>query len=176
MTRRSSAAPRQASDQPDERLADSIDHLTAELRVLREVLDEIREDFSWLTRNGLPIQPIEHVHVKRMALDPCAEDWGEHLEIERSSYAPRSAASPLESDTLDSVVADLKTSFEAAAQGHLEMVLTALDGVRAEILTALRRRRGEASGESVQSPDHPSSPPPASTLSAPLPPPPGRLF
>jgi len=36
------------------------------VRCLREVLDEIREDLSWVIRNGLPVQPVEHVHVKRI--------------------------------------------------------------------------------------------------------------
>lgn len=144
--------------------------------MLRQVMDEIREDFSWLTRNGLPVQPIEHVHVKRMALDPCADDWGERLEIERSTYHPRGAASPLDSEALDHIADELKTTMEAVAQGQLEVVLTALDGVRAEILNSLKRRRGgpagESSGESPVARTH--SPEPA-IPSGPKPPP-GQLF
>ncbi len=163
-------------------LANAVDRLTAELSVLRQVIDEIREDFSWLTRNGLPIQPIEHVHVKRMALDPCAKGWGERLEIEQTAYLPRASASPLESNTLDDVVDDLKTTFEAALQGQLEVVLTALDGVRAEILGALRRRRGEPAGDSSRarsstSSSRSASSSPSSSTSDPAPkPPPGQLF
>lgn len=175
-------------------LALAVDRLTGELAMLRQVLDEIREDFSWLTRNGLPVQPIEHVHVKRMALDPCADDWGERLEIERSTYHPRGAASPLDSDSLDHIADDLKVTMEAVAQGQLEIVLTALDGVRAEILTVLRRRRSDPAGESAvaagsSSPSSSSSRSPSSSLpssdsssssppaddSTPKPPP-GRLF
>lgn len=130
-------------------LALAVDRLTGELAMLRQVLDEIREDFSWLTRNGLPVQPIEHVHVKRMALDPCADDWGERLEIERSTYHPRGAASPLDSEALDHIADDLKVTMEAVAQGQLDIVLTALDGVRAEILTVLGRRRSDPAGESA---------------------------
>lgn len=168
-------------------LAEAVERLTAELSVLRQVIDEIREDFSWLTRNGLPVQPIEHVHVKRMALDPCAEDWGERLGIERSTYLPRASASPLESNALDDVVDDLKTAFEAAAQGQLEVVLTALDGVRAEILGALRRHCGEPPDRSSSERSSTSSSPSASSgtssspsspsTSDPIPkPPPGQLF
>jgi hypothetical protein len=167
-------------------LAEAVERLTAELSVLRQVIDEIREDFSWLVRNGLPVQPIEHVHVKRMALDPCAEDWGERLEIERSTYLPRASASPLESNILDDVVDDLKTTFEAAAQGQLEVVLTALDGVRAEILSALRRHRREPAEDSSSARSSTSSSPSASSGSSSSPssstsdpiskPPPGQLF
>ena len=163
----------------------AVDCLTAELAVLRQVIDEIREDFSWVTRNGLPVRPIEHVHVKRMALDPTAEDWGERLEIERSTYHPRGSASPLDSDTLDHVVEDLKSTFEVAAQGQLELVLTALDGVRAEIIGALRHRRTESAKDSSETtsssllPSSTSTSSPASSPSVEIPipkPPPGRLF
>ena len=164
-------------------LALAVDRLTAELAVLRQVIDEIREDFSWVTRNGLPVRPIEHVHVKRMALDPCAEDWGERLEIERSTYHPRGSASPLDSDTLDHVVEDLTSTFEAAAQGQLEVVLTALDGVRAEIVGALRHRHAVSATDSSE-PTSSTSSVPSSSSSSPSPsveiptpkPPPGRLF
>ena len=127
-------------------LAESVDRLTGELRVLRQVLDEVREDFSWVTRNGLPMKPVEYSCVKRMALDPCAEDWGEKLVVERSTYDPRTAT-PLDSQSLDRVVEDLERTFEAVAQGQLEVVLVALDGVRAELLKAIRKPGRETGWE-----------------------------
>lgn len=177
------SAPAAVPASGSESLERAIDRLTGELALLRQVMDEIREDFSWLTRNGLPVQAIEHVHVKRMALDPSADDWGERLEIERSTYHPRAAASPLDSHALDQIADDLKTTMEAVAQGQLEVVLTALDGVRAEIVGTLRRRRGELN----ELPSAPTSSPPrptSSTPSSPVPlpdhpppkPPPGQLF
>lgn len=171
------AKARQPAPSPSiesEPLVLAVDRLTAELAALRQVIDEIREDFSWLTRNGLPVQPIEHVHVKRMALNPCADDWGERLEVERSTYHPRGAASPLDSEALDQIADDLKTTMEAVAQGQLEIVLTALDGVRAEILTVLKRRRGDPAGESSSETTRTPSPEPA--IPAGPKPPPGRLF
>ncbi len=169
--------------EPDS-LALAVDRLTSELANLRQVMDEIREDFSWLTRNGLPVQPTEHVHVKRMALDPCAADWGDHLEIERSTYHPRGAVSPLDSVALDQITDDLKTTFEAVAQGQLEVVLTALDGVRAEILAALKCRRGDppvdAAAAASDSPPTRSSAPASPPLTVADPqatkPSPGLLF
>lgn len=121
------------SPEPDP-LVLAVDRLTSELAILRQVMDEIREDFSWLTRNGLPIQPIEHIHVKRMALDPCAADWGYRLQIERSTLVPN------DSVAIDRIADDLKTTFEAIAQGQLEVVLQALDGVRGEVLAAVKCR------------------------------------
>jgi hypothetical protein len=174
--------PAEAPAETPDALASAVDRLATEMAALRQVIDEVREDFSWLTRNGLPVQPIEHVHVTRMALDPCADDWGERLEIERSVYHPRPSASPLDSDALDRIVEDLKVTFEAAAQGQLEVVLTALDGVRGEIVGLLRRRRGDP-----VEPVGPVAPPQSAlpeTPTAPAPPaedparrpPPGRLF
>lgn len=122
-------------------LAESVDRLTAELSVFRDVVAEIREGLSWRSRNGLPVQPIEHVVVKRMALDPCPGDWAEKLQLERFTTNSDSAASPVTPEMLDRITDDLKTTFEAIAQGQLEVVLTALDGVRGEVLAALKRRR-----------------------------------
>ena len=54
-------------------------------------LMKFREELSWLTRSGLPSrEPLPPIPVlKRMAADPCADDWGERLVIERGgSEAP----------------------------------------------------------------------------------------
>src|SRR5258708_6337135 len=95
----------------------AIDGLTTELAALRDVIDDIREDLSWVTRNGLPVRPVEHVHVKRMALDPCASDWRERLEIERSNYPVNGSAPPLDVEVLDRIAETLPTTVEAVAQG-----------------------------------------------------------
>lgn len=168
------SAPAATSAPEADPLALAVDRLTGEIALLRQVVDEIREDFSWVTRNGLPVQPIEHVHVKRMALDPCAADWGERLEIERSTYHPRGAASPLDSEALDQIADDLKTTMEAVAQGQLEIVITALDGVRAEICSTLKCRRGDPAGES--SSETPRTPAPEPAKRPGPKPPPGLLF
>lgn len=68
-------------------LADRVVELTQQVEVLRNVLDEIRDLVSWITKNGIPIVPA-HSHwgvVKQMALDPCAPDWGDRLVIVRGS-------------------------------------------------------------------------------------------
>lgn len=180
------SAPSAITERESHPLAEAIDRLSTEISALRQVIDEVREDFSWLTRNGLPVQPIEHIHVKRMALDPRADDWNERLEIERSTFIPRGGASPLETDVIDQVVEELKATLEFVAQGQLEMVLTGLDAVREEILKALHRRIDPAGDGKSDSP-LPDSPSPAPTSSSPSTssppssspsprPPPGRLF
>ena len=72
---------------PDEivELREGITSLKDHIRVLVDAIDEVREELSWLTRNGLPsresLPPVPVL--KRMAADPCADDWGERLVIER---------------------------------------------------------------------------------------------
>lgn len=178
MAKASTPAP---SPTPDgEPLVDAVHRLTAEITVFRQVIDEIREDFSWLTRNGLPVQPIEHVHVVRMALDPCADDWGDRLEIERSTYNSRANASPLESDVLDRVTDDSTSALEAAAQGHLEFVLSALERMRDSIVAVLKhRQRVDPAAPDGGSPppvtNQPQTPEPESAASSSKPRP-GHLF
>ncbi len=154
-------------------LRESVDQLTAEVQILREVLAEIREDISWVTRNGLPIQPIEHVVVKQMALDPCAKDWGARLVVERHVS---SAGSLLDSNVLEHHAADLKATFEAIAQGQLEVVLIALDDVRGQLISAIKRpEQAVATSMSLaaeaQTHVSPSTPPQSGEK-----PPKGRLF
>lgn len=74
MATKAPSAPAQSTEADP--LHESVDRLAVEIRLLREVMDEMREDVSWVTRNGLPHQPIEQVVVKQMARDPCAKDWG----------------------------------------------------------------------------------------------------
>lgn len=67
-------------------LRDEVTDLKNQVRVLSDILDEIREELQWVTRNGLPVQvkePLSPVPVlKRMAADPCAPDWAERLVID----------------------------------------------------------------------------------------------
>ena len=125
-------------------LARSVEQLTGELRGFREVLEEIREEFLWITRSGgVAARRVEFVQVKRMAIDPCAEDWGEKLELERAMYDPSGRVSPLESQLIERVVEDLETVFEAVAEGQFERVLMALDVVRAELVKVMMNPSGE---------------------------------
>ena len=130
------------------RLARSVEQLTGELRGFREVLEEIREEFLWVTRSGgVRARRVEFVRVKRMAIDPCAEDWGEKLELERAMYDPSGRVSPLESQLVERVVADLETVFEAVAEGQFERVLIALDVVRAELVKVMMKQSGREGWE-----------------------------
>lgn len=65
-----------------EALPDTVSELSAEVRVLRDAIDELREVFQWQSRNSeLPIQsaPI----LQSMAISPGAADWSEKLTLGR---------------------------------------------------------------------------------------------
>lgn len=73
-------------------LREEVTDLKNHVRVLVDAIDEIRVELQWVTRNGLPIrEPLPTVPIlKRMALDPCADDWGERLVIDYGeSPSPR---------------------------------------------------------------------------------------
>lgn len=59
--------------------------LTDHVRVLTDVLDDIRSEMQWLTRNGLPSSDDAHCCpvLKRMAAD-----WSERLVIARGNGTP----------------------------------------------------------------------------------------
>jgi len=86
---------REASENGDD-IRDELARLIDQLCVLTDVLERIREELQWLTRNGLPVQeervPMSPV-LKRMALDPIAADWNERLEIVRGGESERGEGS-----------------------------------------------------------------------------------
>ena len=132
-------------------VAEAADRLSAEVRCLREVLDEVREDFSWVTRNGLPIQPMEHVRVRRMARDPNADDWAARLVVDRFLLPQNVHVSSSESDSLDDLALNLTTAVEAVARGQLEPVLRALDAMRTRLAAMLQQQAGDEISEPASS-------------------------
>ena len=149
-----SASPAEQTDP----VAEAADRLSAEVRCLREVLDEVREDFSWVTRNGLPIQPMEHVRVRRMARDPSADDWAARLVVDRFALPENVQASPLESDSLDALARNLTAAFQAAAKGQLGPVLQAVDVVQARLVAMLQQQTGDDIGEPASPATAPARP------------------
>ncbi len=98
MPKRAAQKPPAVQDE-SEQLVVSIDRLTGELHILRQVLDEIREEFSWITRNGVPVRQIDHVHVTRMAIDPLAEE--RIAIVSRHLFAAKSGGVFIPLDRLD---------------------------------------------------------------------------
>lgn len=69
-----------------EGLVAAVERLTAEMRVLRQVLDEIREDLQYALRNctGANHDRPPFRHITSMPIDPCADDFAAQL----NKYTP----------------------------------------------------------------------------------------
>lgn len=86
---------------PDDEIAElrrEVSELRDYLRLVADMLEDIRKELSWIIRNGLPVQgPLPQSPVlKRMARDPTAKDWSKQLVIVRDDLdaekrQPRSA-------------------------------------------------------------------------------------
>ena len=115
-----------------EHLTESIDGLSQHVEVLRNVLDEIREDFSWALRNDrLPIV-LESAVVHRMALDPSDPDWGEKLVAAR--HSPAKAPPP------GAIAEDLATAAATTIDqlaGRIETITHGLRDVREQVQSSL---------------------------------------
>jgi hypothetical protein len=85
-------APGAAESQLD-RLIDAVETVAEQLQVLREVIDEIREEFQWAIRNDRLRCPGQVVHVTSMPADPCAEDWAERVNRLTAEDLPSDDAS-----------------------------------------------------------------------------------
>jgi hypothetical protein len=93
-------APQPAASEQIAELRDEVTELKNQVRVLSDILDEIRVDLQWVTRNGLPIrEPSPSCPtLKRMALNPCADDWSERLVINYGTPDPNPDATESRSD------------------------------------------------------------------------------
>lgn len=58
----------------------TVENLTSEVRALRQVLDEIRDEIGWATRN-LPeaVASLGGRRITSMPVDPCEPDWAERV-------------------------------------------------------------------------------------------------
>lgn len=80
MRSRTPAASTAPAETPADRLQQAVDELAQNVSVLTDIVDQLREDLSWLTWNGLPHQPI-HVFVHRMPLAPPGEGSNGKLDL-----------------------------------------------------------------------------------------------
>ena len=129
-----SASPRQ---QQAERLTEVVGRLADEVRVVRDVLDDIREDLSWITRNGIPGHPVQHTRVVCMARDPLAPDAREHLELRTYTLEPH-GSSEISPKVFNELVTEIAEAVTVIGQEQLNMFLMALDDARAKLLTAIK--------------------------------------
>ena len=131
-----------------ERLTDAVNHLAEEVRVVRDVLDEVRGDFGWLTRNGIPGQRIVHTQLLQMARDPLATDANERLEFRRfSSGEPTGSA--IASDVLNELVSEIAEVVTGTGQEQVHLLLGALDDMRTKLVAAIKSSSHEPPSEPI---------------------------
>jgi len=73
--------PRENADH----LAEAVEDLNQEVRVLREAIDELRETLQWVCQNKGAEQT--YSTLKTMSRDVSAPSWAEHLPIESGPSA-----------------------------------------------------------------------------------------
>jgi hypothetical protein len=88
MARSKTPLPRSSTDpsllEVVTQLADQVKELSGQVEVLRNAIDEIREEFAWAIRNDkIGTRTDDHwrpvMHVTSMPKDPLAEDFGDRL-------------------------------------------------------------------------------------------------
>lgn len=85
--------PQTSAPSECEQLVDAIERLADELRVVRDVLDEKREDLNWIVRSDrITARQSGHSILNGMSLDPTSDDWREQLHIVRERFTPAHAA------------------------------------------------------------------------------------
>jgi len=126
-------------------VTESVDRLSSEIHCLRQVLDEVREDVSWLARNGLPVQPIDHVHVRRMARDVNADDWNEPLVIERIQLHTPGQLAAIATPELLRLTEELQSAVESLMVGQIGPILKAVDEVQTALIDAMQRSQTKPS-------------------------------
>ena len=74
------------SEPESSELAFEVESLRNEVRVLRQAIDEVREELQYLNNNGLRLRDVEQRPpigiLKRMAADVTSSEWSQRLQID----------------------------------------------------------------------------------------------
>ena len=176
MARRTSPSSATVNETPANRLQETIEKLSQDIRVLTDIVDAIREDLSWLTRNGMPHQPIT-VIVHRM---PGVAEEGSRRTMELSTETL--ADEEVRKAVINDVVQRLAEPVGEVAQQQLSSLVSTLDHAHRDVLEAIRG--GKTSHEVEPAPKPTRQPkkkpvkktPVATAIPEEPPPPPGLLF
>ena len=95
------------------KLAVEVESLRNEVRVLRQAIDEVREELQYINTNGLRLRDVDHVApigiLKRMAADVTSNEWSERLRIDFGHDA-RTDQTPVETQYTDESQSQQSTS------------------------------------------------------------------
>jgi hypothetical protein len=140
MSRRSPLSPALPTESPADRLQATVDAIADDVRVVTDIVDQIREDLSWLTRNGLPHQPLT-VAVHRMPLLPDKEQGAFQFSLLSPLVRDPTVAltdEQVRMSVIDQVVERLAEPLGVMAQEQLNQLLGVLDHSHRQILRAIR--------------------------------------
>lgn len=142
MARKSLSPTSAPSDSPVTRLTDAVEHLAQNVIVLSDILDVIREDLSWLTRNCVPA----HQPVGQAQETPTAPAVRKRTRRNRQgrTQSPDGSSNAISQSReamdgiIDEVVMRLAEPLGEIAQEQLNILLGVLESARKEIATAIR--------------------------------------
>lgn len=143
MARRTSLTPSVPPESPADRLQASVDAIADGVRVISDIVEHIREDLSWLTRNGIPHQPL-HVLIHRMPLVSDGKTGDGSFQFSLVSPLARDPTSETLTDAqlraavIDQIVDRLAEPLGRLAQEQLNSLLTVLDDSHRQVLEAIR--------------------------------------
>jgi hypothetical protein len=185
MARRPQSHSTESIESDADRLQSAVFELAQNVRVLTDIVDAIREDLSWLTRNGMPHQPIT-VIVHRM---PRVAEEGSRgtMELSFAHLPQRDPTETLTDDqvrtaVIDDVVQRLAEPVGELAQQQLSSLVSTLDHAHRDVLQAIRGVRTppteEPAPKRARRPKRKQENKVAVVPTVPPepPPPPGRLF
>ena len=129
-------------DSPVERLTTAVDHLAQNAIVLSNILDDIREDLSWLLRNGVPGQevPATSTDVRRNASGKhrCKMTQSPRVVIGDGRVDDRLQCGEPPGAMIDDLVSRLAEPLGEIAQEQLNILVGVLESTRREIETTIR--------------------------------------
>jgi hypothetical protein len=143
MSRRASSSSKTPEEAPADRLQATVEELSQKVRVLTDIVDALREDLSWLTRNGIPHQPIT-VIVHRMPR-VAGEGIRGTMELSFDQLPDRDPTIDTLSDdqvrtaVIDEIVERLAVPIGELAQEQLNVLLSIVDHAHRDVLQAIRK-------------------------------------
>lgn len=146
------------------RLTDAVNRLADEVRVVRDVLDDVREDLGWITRNGIPGRASEHTQLLGMARNPLSPHANERLVTQTTTSADSASS-------FDELVAEIAEAVTVVGQEQVNLLLAALDNARAKLLAAIKTPSVDLEPETTAAASEQRVPIPADKPSKP-----GQLF
>ncbi len=133
MSKTSSAPP--APETSLERLSAAVTELSQNVRVLTDLVQETRETLQWIADNGVPHQTLTvRIDPQSSVIPPAGDDGPWKVQV---TEVEDPAARPVTEQGLQDACDWLADQFGELAQEQLNLLVTAQNGVKREILAAI---------------------------------------